>query len=53
MMYCNYKTDSGTVLQQIHKTCIVIPKNYFTSTVISLHNTSTVILHYILQIKFH
>ena len=45
MMYCNFITDGGADSQQIHNTCIVIPKNHSTSTVISLHNTLTVILH--------
>ena len=39
--------------QQIHKTWIVIPKNYFTSTVILIYSDTNVILHYILLIKFY
>ena len=34
-------------------TYIIIPKNYFASTVILLYNTSTVILHLILVRKSH
>ena len=36
-MYCNITTGGGAVLQQIHNTCIVIPMNYFTATVILLY----------------
>ena len=36
MMYCNFTTDGNTASQQIHNTCIVIPKKYLTSTVISI-----------------
>ena len=53
MMYCNCTIDSTALSEQIHNTFIVIPKNYSTSIVILLYNISTVILHYILVIKFH
>ena len=53
MMYCNSTTNNGAVSQQIDNTYIVIPKDEFTNTIISLYNTSIVILHYILVIKFH
>ena len=39
MMNFNFTIDGDTATQQIHKTRIVIPKNYFISTVISLYNT--------------
>ena len=51
-MYCNYRTVVCSTPQQILNTFIVIPK-VITSTVILLYKTSTVILHYILLIKFH
>ena len=53
MMYCNFTIDGDAVSHQSHNTCIVISKNYFTSTMISIYNISTVILHYILLIKFY
>ena len=52
-MYCNFTTDGGATSKQIHNICIVISQNYLKSTVISLCNTLTVILHDILVIKFH
>ena len=48
IIYYNFTTDGGAALQQIYNTCIVIPKNDIKSTVFLLHNTSTIILHYIL-----
>ena len=53
MMYCNFTIDVDASSQQINSTCIAIPKNYFTSSVILLYITSTAILHYILLLKFH
>ena len=34
MMYDNFTTDDGAASQKIHNIWIVIPKNYFTNTVI-------------------
>ena len=47
MLDYNLTTGDGAASQKIHKIFIVIPKNYFTSTMILLYNTSTVILYYI------
>ena len=50
LQYCEianmFKKQCCVALQKIH-ICILIPKNYFTSIVILLYNTSTVILHQI------
>ena len=50
MMYCYFTTDGGAASQQIHS-CIVISKNYFTSTV--FYNTTTALFYQILVIEFH
>ena len=42
-----------SVLQKIYNTYIITSKNYFTSAMLLIYNTSTVILHYILLIRFH
>ena len=52
MKYCNFSTDGDADSLQ-NNNCIVILKNCLTSSVISLLNTSTVILDDMLVIKYH
>ena len=51
MIYCK-KNDGGATPKRYYKSCIVLPKNYILSIVISLYNASIVILHYVLVINF-
>ena len=52
MTFCKYTNDGGAAPKRYYKSSIVILKNYILSIVISLYNTSIVILHYVLVINF-
>ena len=53
MINCKFTNDGGAAPKRYYKNYIVILKNYILSIVISLYDTSIVILHYVLVINFH